>query len=148
MMYVRPSRGDVERWEKKYGCIGWGYNEMLPVMKRLEDADQVIPLSKYRNRGGMMCVEYARDRNENHNLFVKSALERGYQFNDDYNSERQDGVSKSQVSTVNGRRWNTVSGYLLPALHRENLHILTYAYTMKIIIDTNSYMKRATGVVI
>jgi choline dehydrogenase len=120
MMYVRPSRGDVERWEKKYGCAGWGYAEMLPVMKRLEDADPSIPSSKYRGRGGMMGVEIPRDRSENYNLFVKSAVERGYAYTDDYNAERQDGVSYAQSSTVNGRRWNTVSGYLLPALARDN----------------------------
>jgi choline dehydrogenase len=72
MVYVRPSRDDVEWWEQKYGCTGWGYAELLPVMKRLEDADASIPASKYRGRGGMMGVEIPRDRSENYNLFVKA----------------------------------------------------------------------------
>src|SRR5690348_12394517 len=112
MLYVRPAANDFNRWEKRYGCTGWGYKDMLPVMKRMEDIDDDIPMSPYRNKGGIMHVRYPYDRNEIYNLFEAAAQARGHPYTEDYNGEKQTGVSRGQQSTYKGRRLNTVSGYL------------------------------------
>ena len=100
MAYVRPAATDFNRWEKRYGCTGWGYNDMLPVMKRMEDIDDAIPMSPYRNRGGMMHVQYAYDRNERKelcDLFEEAAQARGHPYREDYNGEKQIGQSNTTI---------------------------------------------------
>jgi choline dehydrogenase len=113
MFYVRPSKEDLNRWEQKYGCTGWGYDDMLPIMKRIEDADVSIADHPLRNRGGTMGVQRLMDGNKNADWFIEAAQKNGYTFNEDYNADTQEGVSYTQYSQKSGRRWSTVHGYLL-----------------------------------
>ncbi|CAF3768479.1 unnamed protein product [Rotaria sp. Silwood1] len=50
----------------------------------------------------------------------------------DYNAEN---VSLSQVSTRQGKRWSTASAYLLKAVKRENLDILTHVHCCRVVFD-------------
>ena len=44
------------------------------------------------------------------------------------------GFAKLQGTIRNGRRCSTSKAYLVPADHRENLHIVAYAHVTKVII--------------
>ncbi|CAF4928728.1 unnamed protein product [Rotaria sp. Silwood1] len=59
----------------------------------------------------------------------------------DYNAEN---VSLSQVSTRQGKRWSTASAYLLKAVKRENLDILTHVHCCRVVFDEE---KQVHGVV-
>ena len=86
---------------------------MLPIMKRIEDADVSIADHPLRNRGGTMGVQRLMDGNKNADWFIEAAQKNGYTFNEDYNADTQEGVSYTQYSQKRGRRWSTVHGYLL-----------------------------------
>ena len=45
----------------------------------------------------------------------------GYELNDDYNGEHQDGFSRMQMTIRNGRRESAATAYLHPVLARKNL---------------------------
>ncbi|XP_075728823.1 putative GMC-type oxidoreductase Mb1310 [Rhipicephalus microplus] len=37
MLYTRGNPGDYERWVRDYGATGWGYQDVLPHFKEIED---------------------------------------------------------------------------------------------------------------
>ena len=49
MIYVRGARSDFDAWEADGGS-GWGYDDVLPLFKRLEDFDGGE--DEYRGVGG------------------------------------------------------------------------------------------------
>jgi choline dehydrogenase len=113
LIYVRPAKEDLNRWEQKYGCTGWGYADMLPIMKRIEDAGSSIASHPLRNRGGTMAVQRVSDSSQNAEWFIEAAKKHGFKFSDDYNADTLEGISFTQHSQKRGRRWSTVHGYLL-----------------------------------
>ncbi|SQI40311.1 Choline dehydrogenase [Providencia alcalifaciens] len=36
MIYIRGQKQDYDNWEQKYGCEGWGYQDVLPWFKKAE----------------------------------------------------------------------------------------------------------------
>src|SRR4029078_3989024 len=66
----------------------------------------------------------------------------GHKPIDDPYAERQDGVSRVEVTIGNGVRQSTARTYLAQAAARPNLTIITGARTSRILIDK----RRATGV--
>jgi choline dehydrogenase len=36
MIYIRGNRLDYDAWRDEYGCVGWGYRELLPYFRRAE----------------------------------------------------------------------------------------------------------------
>ncbi|CAF1215308.1 unnamed protein product [Didymodactylos carnosus] len=147
MLYVRCNKTDYDQWSSQYGCTGWSYSDMLPYFIKLERAHHSIPKSSYRNHSeqGMMDVTRLEYFSPLTSLFIESCINNGIQYNDDYNGETMNGVSLSQVTIQNGKRWSVASGYLLPAIKRENLHILIHAHVCRVTFDKS---KNATGVII
>lgn len=37
MIYIRGNRVDYDTWRDAYGCMGWGYADLLPYFLRAED---------------------------------------------------------------------------------------------------------------
>jgi choline dehydrogenase-like flavoprotein len=144
MLYVRPAKEDFNRWEEKYGCTGWGYDDMLPIMKRIEDADVSIASHPLRNRGGTMGVQLSYDVNKNTDWFIESAQKHGYQYNADYNADTREGVSYAQYSQKRGRRWSTVQGYLLyvkvSSTHLISSHPISHFASPPILSQTSTQM--------
>ncbi|XP_055837827.1 glucose dehydrogenase [FAD, quinone]-like [Episyrphus balteatus] len=140
MIYNRGNRRDFDRWAEN-GNIGWSYNEVLPLFKRIEAANlEGFEYSDYHNTTGPLSVEAVSFRTEIVHAYVNGAQQAGYRLND-YNGQSQIGVSFVQASTLNGHRHSASKAYLEPVKKkRKNLHVLTFALVTKILIDpkTNS----------
>jgi choline dehydrogenase len=148
MQYVRGDPHDYDYWNLPQ----WSYEQMLPYFKKLERADlNTIPLNeKYRNHDqdkGMMDVTMLEETNQINQMFIQACLKNGFHQTKDYNSEESlNGiVSMSQISTKNGKRWSTASGYLLNAVKRTNLDLLTHTHTCRVEFDQQ---KQVTGVIV
>jgi len=74
--------------------------------------------------------------------FITAAEQVGHQRNPDYNGERQQGVTLTQVSQRRGLRSSTARAYLAPARKRANLTIRTEAIATRVVFDGD----RAVGV--
>lgn len=148
MLYVRGDKNDYNSWAKNYGCIGWSYSDVEPYFKKLETTHGSIATEgakshPHRGHSGPMHVQLISDPREATYKLLDSAESAGIPLNKDYNSENILGVGPVQASHKDGRRWNTGSGYVLPALDRPNFTVRGRAHVTRVTFDSNL---NATGV--
>ena len=142
MVYVRGHARDFDHWAQS-GAQGWGYADVLPYFKRMENwhsgghgGDKA-----WRGRKGPLHVTRGPRKNPLTRAFVKAGEQAGYPVTGDYNGEQQEGFGPFDATISNGRRWSAANAYLRPALKRPNCDI-TRAFARKIVIENG----RATGV--
>ncbi|WP_458791201.1 choline dehydrogenase [Yoonia sp. MH D7] len=142
MIYVRGHAQDFDHWAET-GAQGWGYADVLPYFKRMENwhssghgGDKA-----WRGDNGPLHITRGPRTNPLTQAFVKAGAQAGYPVTDDYNGAQQEGFGPFDATIWKGRRWSAANAYLRPALKRENCTI-TRALARKIIIENG----RATGV--
>ena len=142
MAFVRGDPSQYDRW-RDADCPGWGYEDVLPVFKRLEDHPEGDP--EYRGRGGPIRVTDAAHEDALTMAFLDSCVRTGIPTTDDYNGRKYEGVSYFQFSQRNGRRCSTEVGYLRNARNRSNLDVETFAMVDRLLFEDNrtgvSYFK-------
>lgn len=139
-VYNRGQRLDFDTWSQM-GNRGWGYADVLPYFKRLENRGGKGD-SVYRGGEGALTVT---DIDWIHPLceaFIAGAVENGIPRNPDYNGAIQEGVSYSQRTISNGRRVSAATAFLHPIRSRRNLRVITGAHATRILLEGN----RARGV--
>jgi choline dehydrogenase len=139
MVYARGHRWDYDRWQE-LGNQGWSFAEVLPYFKKAER--WVEGENAYRGGNGPVHINRLRSPNPLTAVFVEAGKSLGLAYNPDINGARQEGISPSQVTQKNGRRWSAADAYLRPALKRPNLAVHTQAQATQILFDG----RRAVGV--
>lgn len=109
MIYIRGQAEDYDTWRDQ-GCVGWGFDDVLPVFKRSE-ANQRLADS-FHGTQGLLKVSDASFRHPISDAFVRGAQEVGYNFNHDFNGAMQDGIGFYQTTTELGRRASLAATYL------------------------------------
>jgi choline dehydrogenase-like flavoprotein len=140
MIYIRGSRHDYDTWRDEYGCLGWGYADLMPYFRRAERNSRGA--SAYHGGTGPLAVSDLAYKSDLTKAFVSSARECGLAANDDFNGPQQDGCGFYQVTQAAGRRCSAADAYLRPALSRPNLTVQTDALVTRILVDAG----RASGV--
>jgi choline dehydrogenase len=140
MIYIRGSRYDYDTWRDEYGCVGWGYADLMPYFRRAEYNSRGA--DAYHGGTGPLVVSDLAYRSELTRAFVAAARECGLAANDDFNGPQQDGCGFYQVTQSRGRRWSAADAYLRPAMSRPNLTVQTDALVTRILVDAG----RASGV--
>ena len=142
MIYVRGHARDYDHWRDQ-GAAGWGYADVLPYFKRLENwhdgghgGDPA-----WRGTDGPLHVTRGRRDNPLTRAFVEAGRQAGYQVTGDYNGHRQEGFGPFDMTVWKGRRWSAANAYLRPALKRADCDLVR-AFARRIVIEDG----RATGV--
>ena len=138
-LFVRGDPKEYDHW-RDIGCAGWGYSDLLPIFKRLEDFPEGDP--SIRGRGGPIHCTPLTKFDPLSDAFLDACGEAGYRKLDDYNDGSYEGAFYLQYSTRNGWRNSTPVGYLNPALKRKNLTVLPNASVTRVLMQD----KRATGI--
>ena len=139
VIYNRGQRIDYDTWAQM-GCRGWGYDDVLQFLKRMENTD--IGDDKFRGRSGPIRVNQASKISPFYDLFISAANAVGIPYNQDYSGETQDGVAMAQQTVRRGLRQSTATQYLEPARKRPNMTILSGAEASTLLFDG----KRCSGV--
>ncbi|MEH6517115.1 MAG: FAD-dependent oxidoreductase [Halioglobus sp.] len=139
MVYIRGQAEDYNDWEKS-GCVGWGWDNVLPVFIRAEGNERLA--DEYHGTTGSMKVSDPKHRHPLAFAFVRAAQEAGYPYNDDFNGKSQEGVGFYQTTTFNGKRASTAATYLADVKHLSNVTVLTDASVQRLILDNT----KVTGV--
>jgi choline dehydrogenase len=140
MVYVRGQAGDFDSWEAE-GNPGWGWKDVLPVYRRIEDHD--LGAGPYHGAGGPLHVtDISKAAHPLTSVFIRAGQEAGLPYNPDLNGETQEGIGYYQITTRNGFRLSSARAFLWPALWRPNLVVRTNALATKILFEG----RRAVGI--
>jgi len=139
MLYLRGQAADYDQW-RQAGCIGWGWDDVLPYFKRSED--YFAGPDEMHGAGGEWRVENMRLSWEILDAFREAAAQAGIPKTEDFNRGDNDGCAYFKVNQRAGWRWNTAKGFLRPARNRPNLRVLTHAQARRIVVENG----RATAV--
>lgn len=132
MIYVRCAPQDYDHWES-LGNPGWGWDDVLPVFKRIEAYDG--PASDLRGTDGLLDVTVDYDLNPIQRSIIDAAVEIGLEENPDYNGATLDGVSKQQVTVRDGVRLSTWNAYAEPVVGSPLLTVVTGAWVHGLLLD-------------
>ena len=138
MLYVRGHKWDYDHWSE-LGNNGWSYDEILPYFKKAEHNE--VHQNGFHGQNGPLNVANIRHKNKPVDDFVETGSS-VFGFNEDFNGESQEGIGYYQTTQKNGKRCSAAKAYLVPALDRENLTVLTDTNVNKILVNDS----RATGV--
>jgi choline dehydrogenase len=133
MVFVRGQPGDFDDWAAA-GNPGWGWDDVLPYFRRMEDFDG--PSGPWRGRGGPLHVSDVSA--QVHSLcarYLQAAGEIGLPFNPDLNGSCPEGVGINQITTRAGWRESSATAYLRPARRRPNLEVRTRAHVTTLVVD-------------
>lgn len=145
MLYVRGNKRDYDSWEY-LGNKGWGWKDVFPYFKKLEDMRDPNFQNDYHGVGGPISVEHFRTVSPMTDVFLDAANEMGH-LNPygEINGAQQSGFARSHGTIRDGLRCSTAKGFLRPIHNRPNLHIALHSHVTKILIHERN--KRAYGVV-
>jgi choline dehydrogenase-like flavoprotein len=139
MICTRGQPQDYDGWTA-LGCTGWGWREVLPVFRRIEDNSRGA--DTWHGVGGPLPVSDLRSPSPLSHAFVQAAVQCGYPRNADFNGAQQEGVGLYQVYQRDGRRIDAGRAYLGEPAARPNLRVLAGQAVQRILFEG----RRASGV--
>ena len=139
MISMRGQAADYDHW-RQLGLAGWGYDDVLPAFRRLED--HFLGESEHHGTGGGWRIEAPRLSWTILDAVGEAAQEMGIRKIPDFNTGNNEGVSYFHVNQKRGRRWSSARGFLKPALNRPNLRLETNVLVDRLIVENG----RAVGI--
>jgi choline dehydrogenase len=132
MICMRGQAADYDGW-RSLGLDGWGWSDVLPAFRRLED--HFLGESEYHGTGGGLRVEAPRVAWRVLDAVRAAAVQLGVPAIDDFNRGDNEGVGYFHVNQRRGRRWSAARGFLKPVLARPNLRLAMHAHVERLIIE-------------
>jgi choline dehydrogenase-like flavoprotein len=114
LVTVRPPDDEFAHWES-LGCTGWGWDDVLPVFRRLED-DVDYGSAPFHGRGGPVPV-VRREESEwgsGDRLLADAAFAAGHAWEPDYHRPGALGLSRTASNIHLGVRVTAYDGYVQP----------------------------------
>ena len=139
MVYVRGHARDYDTW-RDMGAQGWGYADVLPYFKRMEQAHGGGD-GAWRGHDGPLHITRGPRSNPLFNAFIEAGRQAGYPVTPDYNGAAQEGFGAMEATIWKGRRWSAANAYLRPAMKAGNVTVLR-ALASRVVFDAG----RAVGV--
>lgn len=139
MISMRGQAADYDHW-RQLGLTGWGWDDVLPAFKKLED--HFLGESEHHGVGGGWRIEAPRLSWKVLDAVADAAHEMGIRKTADFNTGDNEGIGYFHVNQKRGRRWSSARGFLKPALSRPNLRLETNVLVDKVIVENG----RAVGV--
>jgi choline dehydrogenase len=139
MISMRGQAADYDHW-RQLGLSGWGYDDVLPAFRRLED--HFLGDSEHHGTGGGWRIEAPRLSWAILDAVGDAAEQMGIRKIPDFNTGDNEGVGYFHVNQKRGRRWSSARGFLKPALKRANLRLEKDVLVDRLIVENG----RAVGV--
>ena len=140
MIYIRGHYADYDNWAYQ-GCQGWDYQSVLPYFKKSEHYEKGA--SEIHGVGGPLHVTAIKHPNPISHVAIEACKELGLPVTDDFNTDIWGAGMNDLTVTPEGERCSTAKAFLVPALERSNLTVVTQAAAQQLSFEG----KRCTGVV-
>ena len=125
MCYIRGQARDYDEW-KSLGNPGWGWKEVLPYFRRIEDHPRG-GTHEAHGSGGELSVSDNPLRWKVVEAWRQAALQHGIPATEDFNRGDNEGVAYFQGTIRKGRRCSAAKAFLHPVRSRANLKVVTGA---------------------
>ena len=135
MICIRGQRQDYDGWAAA-GCEGWGWDDLLPLFRRLETNSRGA--SALHGGSGPLHVCDLASPSPVSQAFVDAAAQAGYRPNADFNGEDQEGVGLYQVFQRNGSRHDAGTAYIWDRPLPANLTVLSGLRAERLAFDGTS----------
>ncbi len=132
MVCGRGLPADYAAWVAA-GNPGWGWADMLPAFRALEDWQG--PPNPSRGNGGPVAVCLFTETDASCDATMEAFVAAGVPRVADYCVGITEGIGLTQATQKGGWRQSTARAYLRPAQHRRNLRVLTYARAYRLLIE-------------
>jgi choline dehydrogenase len=142
MTFIRGHRFCYDRW-KDLGNAGWGYDDVLPLFKRLERNESGE--TEYRGGDGPLTVANCYDPHASHKAFLAAAWQNGFKADArfDFNEPSPNNVAGYYQKTIlDGKRHSVADAFLTPVLNRTNLEVRPQSHAVKLLFEG----RKAVGV--
>ena len=133
MIYIRGQKEDYDHWVEQEGCIGWGYDDLLPYFKKSERNESLS--GYYHGIKGPLPVSENRHRHLLSQTFIRAGQELGLPYVNDFNGADQQGVGFFQTTTLNGERASVSKTYLKMVEHSNQLTVKLNVLVSKVQIE-------------
>jgi choline dehydrogenase len=142
MSWVRGLASDYDGW-RKAGCAGWGFSDLLPIFKRIEDWQGGA--NEWRGAGGPIPIGTSANPHPTARAFVEASRGLGFDILEDMNAPMRAGAGFLNTNiTPQGTRASSARCFLRPALARSNLTLQLNAQVAKLTFKGT----RCTGVLV
>jgi pyridoxine 4-oxidase len=132
MAHVRGHPSDFDAWVAA-GCAGWGYADLMPYFLRSEH--YTPGASAYHGSGGPLHLIRPSEPHPVTQAYMAAGSEIGIAPTDDHNGARMTGPCLNTLTIEDGKRQTIADAYLVPALARPNLHLMTETQVLSVILD-------------
>jgi choline dehydrogenase len=139
MMFVRGHRSSYAAWAN-VGAKSWGFDDLLPYFKRSETAVGGDPA--LRGDSGPMRVAEMDPLHPVITAGLDAAIQCAYRRAIDVSGGLEVGFGPTFLNIADGKRLSAADAYLLPAMSRPNLELVTDAVVHRVRIENG----RCTGV--
>ena len=130
--YVRGNSGDYDRWGQT-GLIDWSYDKVLPYFKKSEN--YLAEESSFHGTTGPMKTTISGVEDPVFEAYLASGEALGFRHQPDFNGADQEGLSKMQVNSAEGKRFSAAVSFLHPAISRDNLEVSTRSLVKRLLFD-------------
>ena len=138
-LYHRGLPSDYDNWAQQ-GARGWSWSELLPCFKAIEK--HPLGATNYRGGSGLLGLSIPGDRHYPSNCaFIDAARQLGIPFKEDLNGPGNEGIGYLTQNIDKGRRCSASSAFLLPAMKRRNLHVITGTQVERVVFDDNKQVR-------
>ena len=123
MVYVRGHARDFDTWADM-GAQGWGFADVLPYFKRMENWHGNEGSAEWRGHDGPLHISRGPRDNPLFDAFIQAGAQAGYPVTREYNGAAQEGFGPMEATIWQGRRWSAANAYLKPAMARGNVTVV------------------------
>ncbi|TCC50398.1 choline dehydrogenase [Kribbella pittospori] len=134
MNFVRGHRAGYDAWAEA-GAKGWGFDDLLPFFKRSESTKGRDPA--LRGVDGPLMPGPAVQPHPISTAGVAAAAQSGYPIAHDISGGLEEGFGFCDLNIVDGRRQSAADAYLIAAMSRPNLTVVTGALVRRLLLDDN-----------
>jgi choline dehydrogenase len=138
MLWIRGFAADYDAWAEHAGDQ-WSFNRIVKYFKQIERVEGAREPDE--GRAGPLHVSHQRSPHPLTAAWLKAVQQTGHTI-ERPNLPQPDGFSQTMVTQRRGRRWSAADAWLRPALHRNNLTLITNATVTRVIFSGT----RAVGV--
>ncbi len=135
MISMRGQAADYDHW-RQLGLPGWGWDDVLPAFKKLED--HFLGESEYHGVGGGWRIEAPRLSLGDARRRWRSRGGDGHPQDDDFNTGDNEGCGYFHVNQKRGRRWSSARGFLKPVLNGRTCGWKPTCWSTRLIVENGA----------